>query len=118
MSFKKRFRAEPVIHGPYYWAQRRRDQRWLAVKLLMGAVAAGLAIGFLGALDDPGALVRKVAAPLGLAREHVPQPGAYYSGCDEARAAGVAPLYFGEPGYRPQMDGDGDGIACEPYRGR
>ena len=42
----------------------------------------------------------------------------YYRNCTEARAAGVAPLYRGQPGYRPQMDGDGDGIACEPYRGR
>jgi hypothetical protein len=42
----------------------------------------------------------------------------YYSGCRQARAAGVAPLYRGDPGYRSGMDGDGDGIACEPYRGR
>jgi hypothetical protein len=42
----------------------------------------------------------------------------YYRNCAEARAAGVAPLYRGQPGYRPQMDGDSDGIACEPYRGR
>ncbi len=40
----------------------------------------------------------------------------YYSGCREARAAGVAPIYRGQPGYRQGMDGDGDGIACEPYR--
>lgn len=40
----------------------------------------------------------------------------YYSGCREARAAGVAPIYRGQPGYREGMDGDGDGIACEPYR--
>jgi len=39
----------------------------------------------------------------------------HYSGCDEVRAAGKAPLRVGEPGYRPEMDGDGDGIACEPY---
>ncbi|MES2119582.1 MAG: excalibur calcium-binding domain-containing protein [Pseudomonadota bacterium] len=39
-----------------------------------------------------------------------------YSGCNEVRAAGRAPLYAGEPGYRSEMDGDGDGIACEPYR--
>jgi len=39
----------------------------------------------------------------------------HYSGCDEVRAAGKAPLRAGEPGYRPEMDGDGDGIACEPY---
>ncbi|GGN51519.1 hypothetical protein GCM10011349_24110 [Novosphingobium indicum] len=50
-------------------------------------------------------------------RANTPQPGAYYRNCDAARAAGVAPLYYGEPGYREGMDGDGDGIACEPYPG-
>jgi hypothetical protein len=42
----------------------------------------------------------------------------YYSGCREARAAGAAPMYRGDPGYRPEMDGDNDGIACEPYHPR
>ena len=41
----------------------------------------------------------------------------HYSGCNEVRALGKAPLYEGQPGYREDMDGDGDGIACEPYRG-
>lgn len=41
-----------------------------------------------------------------------------YRNCREARAAGAAPLYRGQPGYGAHMDGDGDGIACEPYRGR
>lgn len=45
-------------------------------------------------------------------------PGTYYRNCKEAWAAGAAPLRRGQPGYRPEMDGDGDGIACEPYRGR
>jgi hypothetical protein len=40
----------------------------------------------------------------------------YYPGCDAARAAGAAPIYRGQPGYREEMDGDGDGIACEPHR--
>jgi hypothetical protein len=39
---------------------------------------------------------------------------AYYPNCDAARAAGAAPIYSGEPGYREAMDGDSDGIACEP----
>ena len=39
----------------------------------------------------------------------------YFRRCDEARAAGVAPMRRGEPGYREGLDGDGDGIACEPY---
>lgn len=42
----------------------------------------------------------------------------YFPNCDAARAAGAAPLYRGEPGYRPPLDRDGDGIACEPYRRR
>lgn len=43
---------------------------------------------------------------------------AYYRNCDAARAAGAAPLYRVSPGYRRELDRDGDGIACEPYRGR
>jgi hypothetical protein len=40
-------------------------------------------------------------------------PSPYYANCTAARAAGVAPLHRGEPGYRPKLDGDGDGVACE-----
>lgn len=36
-----------------------------------------------------------------------------YDNCTAARAAGAAPLRRGEPGYRPGLDGDGDGTACE-----
>ena len=39
--------------------------------------------------------------------------GAYYASCKEARAAGAAPLYLGESGYRAELDRDHDGIACE-----
>ena len=42
----------------------------------------------------------------------------HYQYCKEARAAGAAPLYRGQPGYRSELDRDGDGIACEPYYGR
>lgn len=40
----------------------------------------------------------------------------YYRNCTAARAAGAAPIYIGEPGYAPHLDGDSDGIACEPPR--
>ena len=60
----------------------------------------------------------RAAVAADLARRRAPQPGDHWSGCDEARAAGTAPIHAGEPGYRPGMDGDGDGIACEPYRAR
>ncbi|MBM7277115.1 DUF1524 domain-containing protein [Gordonia rubripertincta] len=38
---------------------------------------------------------------------------AYYANCSAARAAGAAPLYAGQPGYRAKLDRDGDGVACE-----
>ncbi|HLN77844.1 MAG TPA: DUF1524 domain-containing protein [Nocardioidaceae bacterium] len=36
-----------------------------------------------------------------------------YGNCDEARAAGAAPVRRGDPGYSTGLDGDGDGVACE-----
>ena len=41
-----------------------------------------------------------------------PQQGAFRN-CREARAAGAAPLYRGQPGYGSHLDRDGDGVACE-----
>ncbi|CAB4604566.1 unannotated protein [freshwater metagenome] len=37
----------------------------------------------------------------------------YYANCTAARAAGAAPIYAGQPGYRSALDGDKDGVACE-----
>ncbi|ALW87875.1 excalibur calcium-binding domain-containing protein [Deinococcus actinosclerus] len=37
----------------------------------------------------------------------------YYANCTAARAAGAAPIRVGQPGYRPALDRDKDGIACE-----
>ena len=37
----------------------------------------------------------------------------YYANCAAAKAAGAAPLYAGEPGYRTALDRDKDGVACE-----
>ncbi|MFY1703019.1 excalibur calcium-binding domain-containing protein [Micromonospora sp. WMMA1923] len=45
------------------------------------------------------------------------RPAPFYKNCDAVRAAGEAPLFQGEPGYRPELDRDGDGEACEPGRG-
>lgn len=56
---------------------------------------------------------RSLAVP-----RQAPRSSVYYPNCRAARAAGAAPIYRGQPGYRPEMDGDGDGIACEPYRPR
>ena len=47
-------------------------------------------------------------------RSRLPAPGGL--SCAELRARGG--VRRGEPGYRPEWDGDNDGIACEPYRRR
>lgn len=53
-------------------------------------------------------------------RQAVPRAstGPMFWNCAQARAAGAAPMYRGQAGYNPNLDGDNDGIACEPYRGR
>jgi hypothetical protein len=57
-----------------------------------------------------------------VAPESAPAPGrsaversVFFPKCDAARAAGAAPIFEGQPGYRPDLDRDDDGIACEPY---
>ncbi|WP_324197952.1 excalibur calcium-binding domain-containing protein [Nocardia abscessus] len=40
-------------------------------------------------------------------------PSISYPNCAAAKAAGAAPLRRGEPGYRPELDRDKDGIACD-----
>lgn len=59
--------------------------------------------------DSADAAVPEAEAP----GAGVPGADVYFSRCAEARAAGMAPLYAGTPGYRPGLDGDGDGVACE-----
>ena len=56
--------------------------------------------------------------PLETTKAQKPRPAqeparTYYKNCTEARRAGAAPIYRGDPGYRPQLDRDNDGIACE-----
>ncbi len=53
--------------------------------------------------------------PVAPQAERLGQSGgaAYYKNCDAARAAGAAPLYVGEAGYRSALDRDSDGVACE-----
>lgn len=41
------------------------------------------------------------------------RPSAPFRNCSEARAAGAAPVYRGQPGYAPHLDRDNDGIGCE-----
>ena len=46
-------------------------------------------------------------------QQQTPAANVYYRNCTAARAAGAAPIYQGQPGYRAALDRDHDGIACE-----
>lgn len=94
---------------------RRSASGW---KSLTGQIAA---LAIFGAVAGWNAVPRVMAIVDNMSRspEEVAatERSVYYRNCDAARAAGVAPIYAGSPGYRDTLDGDSDGIACEPYRG-
>jgi hypothetical protein len=54
-----------------------------------------------------------VPAPAAPAVPAPAAPSAYFGSCADAKAAGAAPLYSGQPGYRAALDRDRDGVACE-----
>jgi hypothetical protein len=41
-----------------------------------------------------------------------------YQDCNQARADGRSSIPFTDPAYRPELDFDGDGLACEPGKSR
>lgn len=50
--------------------------------------------------------------------DHSDEDDVYYENCAEARENGAQSIREGEPGYREELDRDGDGVACEPWHGR
>lgn len=90
-----------------------------AKHLFLTAALLGAAAGSVWAAVDTGIPATRQLSALRMPaaqREQV-ETSAYYRNCAEARSDGAAPMYRGQPGYREALDGDGDGIACEPYNG-
>jgi hypothetical protein len=83
--------------------------------ILFGTVG-GIAWSELPSNDRASPRVEVPAPPAPIAAASTAAGDVHYSGCNEVRALGKAPLRKGEPGYREDMDGDLDGIACEPHR--
>ena len=103
---------------------RNRRRPASALNFLVGAGVIGATVGVSSVATTPegratiAETAKEMGIAIGMVRERAPQDGDYWQRCDDARAAGTAPIYRGEPGYRDGLDADYDGIACEPYRGR
>jgi Excalibur calcium-binding domain len=76
--------------------------------LLVAAVMLGLTGGYAWSKWSGHAPARSAARG---SAAHGPAP-VYYANCAAARAAGAGDLYPGLPGYRPELDSNGDGVAC------
>lgn len=104
---------------PTRFRQRRRRQE----KTPFGAqvIVACLAVGYVVYTGAP-ALQTMITGSTEISdriaateqQKRLTEQSRYFRNCNEARAAGVAPIYRGSPGYRSDLDGDSDGIACEP----
>ena len=68
-----------------------------------------------GPAQDQGAAYRSDGRA-GATSASTPTPTAstYFANCAAAEAAGAAPISRGQTGYRPELDEDGDGVACNP----
>lgn len=62
------------------------------------------------AAEEPEPVAEEPAPP---APAPAPAPARPFTSCAQAREAGAAPLYRGDPGYSPRLDRDKDGVACE-----
>ena len=122
MSLKPSARPIPIRRNKAQNTVGKGRENSHALRVLSGAAFAGIAVGIgnVSVGDDSlSAVASSFASVSGLGESDGVQPRvAYYRRCADARAAGVAPLRVGEPGYRSGLDRDGDGTACEPYQGR
>ena len=89
---------------------RRRYARKLSFPILVGLVGTAAFAGTLYA-TTPNAPGREAIDRYVEART----TDQHYSGCNEVRAAGRSSIPSWDPSYRETMDGDEDGLACEPH---
>jgi hypothetical protein len=107
-------------------ADKAAAEKAAAVKAAADKAAADKAAAAKAAADKAAAdkaaaaAAAKLAAEQAAAQQAVPQAPAapapasvYYASCADAKAAGAAPLYSGQTGYRAGLDRDKDGVACE-----
>jgi hypothetical protein len=100
------------------WTMSMDQSEYGRIRNLLKGQCAGTTIApFEVVLSTVGAKGPPASAPASTVAFVDPGTGGggsvYYKNCDAARAAGAAPLHRGDPGYRPGLDRDDDGVACE-----
>jgi len=98
MKFRPHSRRKPRLRLDILFAAAL----WAAVLALSAVTVSG------GGL--PGGSVSFAAARPALVDQH-------FANCAAAHAAGRYSIPRHDPSYRAEMDGDDDGLACEPFRG-
>jgi hypothetical protein len=90
------------------------------IVLLISAMLLGLLGGYIWS-RSPGSVPVHSTSSSAVSEPHQTaeelESSVYYADCDAAVAAGNAPVMAGRPGYRPELDPDGDGIGCVPTAG-
>lgn len=85
------------------------------MRKLLRQLGANAGLLALGVCLGGGAFVALDMMKPPAARSELTQHGAFYQTCREAFQDGRTNIRRGEPGYRAELDADGDGLACEPY---
>jgi|GEM_PF-2848144 len=91
-----------------------RRPRRSGAKLFVWLLLAGGALFLIRRNEAPAPVANTLADD----RSSMKISNVTYGNCAQARAAGAAPIYRGQPGYAPWLDADHDGIACEPWMGQ
>lgn len=107
MSVAPAASAAEVYIGP--WAVQVPDVAPVVVPIPMGSEAGALPPLPFPLVWDLPFIPAPVAAP---APRQAPA-ATYVANCTEARRLGIAPIYRGQDAYRPALDRDNDGVACE-----
>lgn len=100
---------------PARFRGKDRVERYLVEQVRAGNI--GLDEAQHGIAEDWTQYIRAATrrtSPVANSTQRLSADEVMYENCAAARAAGAAPIRRGEPGYRPGLDGDGDGVACDP----
>ncbi|WAH98832.1 excalibur calcium-binding domain-containing protein [Arthrobacter sp. MMS18-M83] len=112
LLWMERSESKKVTDARAAAAAKAVAEKAAADKAAADAAAAQAAAQAKANTDAAAAKAQQDQAQARLAQPPAPS-SVYYANCTAARAAGAAPIYRGQPGYRPALDRDNDGIACE-----